>query len=95
MWDQEKLHLSVFDSILAENRIRPTALRPFWELAGFALGAGTALMGKEAAMACTEAVETVIGHHYNEYVLPSRSCLGLRDLGFVYTEALIDLRPKK
>ncbi|KAJ3050284.1 ubiquinone biosynthesis monooxygenase Coq7 [Rhizophlyctis rosea] len=66
MWDQEKLHLSVFDSILAENRIRPTALRPFWELAGFALGAGTALMGKEAAMACTEAVETVIGHHYND-----------------------------
>ncbi|KAF9399169.1 ubiquinone biosynthesis monooxygenase Coq7 [Podila epigama] len=35
-------------------------------MAGFALGAGTALLGKEAAMACTEAVETVIGGHYND-----------------------------
>jgi hypothetical protein len=31
-----------------------------------AIGAGTALMRKEAAMTCTEAVETVIGDHYNE-----------------------------
>ncbi|KAI9094870.1 ubiquinone biosynthesis protein COQ7-domain-containing protein [Phlyctochytrium arcticum] len=66
MWDQEKFHLKVFDDILANNRVRPTALRPFWEAAGYALGAGTALIGKEAAMACTEAVETVIGQHYND-----------------------------
>lgn len=69
MWDQEKHHLAVFDDMLAQNRVRPTALRPFWEAAGYALGAGTALLGKEAAMACTEAVETVIGQHYNEYVV--------------------------
>ncbi|KAG0000045.1 ubiquinone biosynthesis monooxygenase Coq7 [Entomortierella chlamydospora] len=66
MWDQEKHHLKTFDGIISQYRVRPTALRPFWELAGFALGAGTALMGKEAAMACTEAVETVIGGHYND-----------------------------
>ncbi|KAK3825487.1 MAG: ubiquinone biosynthesis protein COQ7-domain-containing protein [Benniella sp.] len=66
MWDQEKHHLKVFDGIISQFRVRPTALRPFWEVAGFALGAGTALMGKEAAMACTEAVETVIGGHYND-----------------------------
>ncbi|KAG0364063.1 putative ubiquinone metabolism-related protein [Gamsiella multidivaricata] len=66
MWDQEKHHLRVFDGIVSQYRVRPTALRPIWELAGFALGAGTALMGKEAAMACTEAVETVIGGHYND-----------------------------
>jgi ubiquinone biosynthesis monooxygenase Coq7 len=29
-------------------------------------GAGCALLGKEAAMACTVAVEDVIGDHYNE-----------------------------
>ena len=49
-----------------QHRVRPTIL---WEVAragGFALGAVTALMGKEAAMACTEAVETVIGEHYDE-----------------------------
>jgi ubiquinone biosynthesis monooxygenase Coq7 len=66
MWDQEKHHLKVFDGIVSQYRVRPTALRPIWEMAGFALGAGTALLGKEAAMACTEAVETVIGGHYNE-----------------------------
>ncbi|KAI1311541.1 hypothetical protein EDD11_003457 [Mortierella claussenii] len=66
MWDQEKHHLKVFDGIVSQYRVRPTALRPLWEMAGFALGAGTALMGKEAAMACTEAVETVIGGHYND-----------------------------
>ncbi|ORZ08824.1 ubiquinone biosynthesis protein Coq7, partial [Lobosporangium transversale] len=66
MWDQEKHHLKVFDGIVSQYRVRPTALRPVWEMAGFILGAGTALMGKEAAMACTEAVETVIGGHYND-----------------------------
>ncbi|KAF9296923.1 ubiquinone biosynthesis monooxygenase Coq7 [Mortierella antarctica] len=66
MWEQEKHHLRVFDGIIAQHRVRPTALRPLWEMAGFALGAGTALLGKEAAMACTEAVETVIGGHYND-----------------------------
>ena len=34
--------------------------------AGFALGASTALMGEKAAMACTVAVEKVIGEHYQE-----------------------------
>lgn len=66
MWDQEKVHLARFDELVAQHRVRPTLLRPLWEIAGFAVGAGTALMGKEAAMACTEAVETVIGDHYND-----------------------------
>ncbi|KAG9305154.1 hypothetical protein G9A89_010662 [Geosiphon pyriformis] len=66
MWDQEKHHLTTFDDIIARHRVRPTFLRPLWESAGFILGAGTALLGKEAAMACTEAVETVIGEHYND-----------------------------
>nr|CAG8598267.1 14407_t:CDS:2 [Entrophospora candida] len=66
MWEQEKVHLRTFDKIIAHHRVRPTLLRPLWELSGYVLGVGTALMGKEAAMACTEAVETVIGEHYNE-----------------------------
>ncbi|KAI9496874.1 ubiquinone biosynthesis protein COQ7-domain-containing protein [Zychaea mexicana] len=66
MWDQEKNHLETFDRLVGDMRIRPSLLRPLWEVAGFAVGAGTALMGKEAAMACTEAVETVIGNHYDD-----------------------------
>ena len=61
---QEERHLKRFNSLMTERRVRPTALVPLWRLAGFALGAGTALMGPKAAHACTEAVENVIEEHY-------------------------------
>ena len=60
----EAVHLAAFDRLLTERGVRPTLLIPLWRLAGFALGAGTALMGEKAAHACTEAVETVIEGHY-------------------------------
>ncbi|MBT4890343.1 MAG: demethoxyubiquinone hydroxylase family protein [Rhodospirillales bacterium] len=64
MAEQEAEHLEIFENLVVERRVRPTALLPLWHLAGFALGAGTALMGKRAAMACTIAVEEVIDEHY-------------------------------
>lgn len=64
MQAQEAVHLARFDQLLTERRVRPTAFAPVWRLAGFALGAGTALLGEKAAHACTEAVETVIEEHY-------------------------------
>ena len=64
MQDHEAEHLARFDKLLTERGVRPTALTPLWRLAGFALGAGTALLGPKAAHACTEAVETVIEEHY-------------------------------
>ena len=64
METQEAEHLARFDRLIAERRVRPTALAPVWRLAGFALGAGTALLGDKAVHACTEAVETVIEQHY-------------------------------
>ena len=67
MWEQEKNHLRLFEEQMQKFRARPTALLPFWSAAGYALGLGTALLGKEAAMACTVAVEEVIGEHYNKY----------------------------
>ena len=69
MWDQEKRHLKLFEEHIQNFRARPTALLPFWSAAGYALGMGTALLGKEAAMACTVAVEEVIGEHYDRLVL--------------------------
>uniref|UniRef100_G3Q654 5-demethoxyubiquinone hydroxylase, mitochondrial n=1 Tax=Gasterosteus aculeatus TaxID=69293 RepID=G3Q654_GASAC len=68
MWDQEKKHLKKFNEILAENRVRPTALLPLWNIAGFVLGASSALLGKEGAMACTVAVEESISEHYNSQI---------------------------
>ena len=64
MAQQEQVHLKAFDLLLNERRVRPTALGPLWHVAGFALGAATALMGEKAAMACTAAVEEVIDDHY-------------------------------
>ena len=68
MWDQEKEHLRKFDSILPSTRTRPSLLRPFWELSGYVMGRVTAQIGLKSAMACTEAVETVIGEHYNDQI---------------------------
>jgi ubiquinone biosynthesis monooxygenase Coq7 len=68
MHDQEAGHFNYFNSLLAKHRIRPTAMYPVWHAAATMLGWGTAVMGREAAMACTEAVETEIGTHYNEQV---------------------------
>jgi ubiquinone biosynthesis monooxygenase Coq7 len=64
MYEQELAHLERFDALLVERRVRPTALQPLWHVAGFALGATTALLGERAAMACTVAVEEVIDEHY-------------------------------
>ena len=64
MLEQEKAHLATFDKLINERRVRPTALMPLWHVAGFALGAATAMMGERAAMACTVGVEEAIDEHY-------------------------------
>ena len=66
MAHQEERHRAFFDRLIAERGVRPTLLQPFWNVAGFALGAATAAIGPEAAMACTAAVETEIDLHYQE-----------------------------
>ncbi len=66
MADQEQEHIEKFNELILEHQVRPTAFLPLWNIAGFALGASTALMGEKAAMACTVAVEKVIGEHYKE-----------------------------
>lgn len=65
MAEQERRHLQRFDGLVAERRVRPTALQPLWNVAGFALGAATAFMSEKAALACTDAIETEIDRHYS------------------------------
>lgn len=66
MAEQEAGHRARFDALLVARGVRPTVLQPLWSAAGFALGAATALIGPEAAMACTAAIETEIDRHYTE-----------------------------
>jgi len=68
MAQQEQRHLETFDALVNARRVRPTALEPVWRVAGFALGAATAMLGEKAAMACTAAVEEVIDQHYARQV---------------------------
>ena len=68
MFDQEAGHFKTFNELMAKHRVRPTAMYPVWQAAATLLGWTTGMMGREAAMACTEAVETEIGNHYNGQV---------------------------
>ncbi|KAI0842436.1 COQ7-domain-containing protein [Hypoxylon sp. FL0890] len=68
MYAQEEGHFNTFNSLIAKHRVRPTALYPLWSVLATGLGWSTAVMGREAAMACTEAVETEIGGHYNNQI---------------------------
>lgn len=66
MWEQEKVHREKFEELIKKHGVRPTALLPVWNVAGFLLGASTAMLGQKAAMACTVAVEDCIVEHYND-----------------------------
>jgi ubiquinone biosynthesis monooxygenase Coq7 len=68
MYNQEAGHLNTFNHLITKHRVSPTIMYPLWQVLATGLGWTTAMMGKEAAMACTEAVETEIGGHYNEQV---------------------------
>jgi ubiquinone biosynthesis monooxygenase Coq7 len=68
MAEQERTHFDALNKLVKDRAVRPTALEPVWHLAGFALGAATALMGEKAAMACTVAVEDVIDEHYAKQI---------------------------
>ncbi|KAL1839961.1 hypothetical protein VTJ49DRAFT_966 [Mycothermus thermophilus] len=68
MYDQEASHLQTFNTLLAKHRVRPSALYPVWSALATGLGWATGVMSREAAMACTEAVETEIGDHYNAQI---------------------------
>jgi 3-demethoxyubiquinol 3-hydroxylase len=63
---QEQRHLKRFNALIADRQVRPTVLQPLWNVAGFALGAATALISEKAALACTDAIETEIDRHYGE-----------------------------
>jgi 3-demethoxyubiquinol 3-hydroxylase len=93
----EERHLARFETLLNERRVRPTLLQPLWSVAGYALGAATALFGERAAMACTVAIEEVIDAHYSaqaEYLAEEdpalrETILAFRDDELAHREAAL------
>ncbi len=80
MLDHELEHLQYFETKIPERGVRPTALLPLWHIGGFAMGAVTALIGREAAMACTVAVEEAIEQHYQKQIEELAGNEGEKDL---------------
>ena len=64
MKEHELEHLNYFEKQIQKRKIKPTYLLPLWDVMGVALGFGTAMIGKKAAMLCTASVEEVIEDHY-------------------------------
>tara|TARA_B100001989_G_scaffold247703_1_gene220262 strand:- start:849 stop:1382 length:534 start_codon:yes stop_codon:yes gene_type:complete len=64
MKEHEKEHFEFFEKEINRRDIKPTKLLPLWDIMGVALGFGTAMLGKKAAMLCTASVEEVIDDHY-------------------------------
>ena len=62
---QEQQHLRTFNDLIADRRVRPTALLPLWHLARFRPRCRDRGAGRKAAMACTVAVEDAIDAHYS------------------------------
>lgn len=92
MYEQEEGHLTTFNALLARHRVRPTAMYPAWSALSYGLGWATAMMGNEAAMACTEAVETEIGDHYNGQVRELLAMVrGWEEEGFEVGEEIREL----
>lgn len=75
MWQTEKKHLEVMRALLRQHNVRPSLLLPIWSTAGRVLGGVTALLGPRSAMACTEAVESVIGEHYDDQLKELKTIL--------------------
>ena len=68
MKEHENEHYDFFDKEIQKRKIKPTKLLPLWDVMGVALGFGTTMLGKKAAMLCTASVEEVIDNHYKNQI---------------------------
>jgi len=68
MAEEEKEHLDYFNNLANERNVHPTKLAPIFEVGAFAMGVGSALLGRKAAYVCTEAVEEIIEDHYDNQI---------------------------
>jgi ubiquinone biosynthesis monooxygenase Coq7 len=64
----EKEHCDYFENEIKKRNIKPTKFLPLWDILGVALGFGTTILGKKAAMLCTASVEEVIDEHYSNQI---------------------------
>ena len=64
MLEQEKEHLSYFETMLPKTRTRPSLFYGFWRKAGYAIGVLSRRASPYGGMALTVGVEETIDQHY-------------------------------
>ena len=72
----EREHCRRFRALMPSRGTQPCGALPLWGLGGVALGAVTALLGPNAVLICTEAVERTVHRHLEEQL----AWLGERDI---------------
>ena len=71
----ERTHLAAFRELMWPRGTRPCGAMPLWGLGGIALGLFTGLLGRNAILICTEAVERTVHAHLDKQL----AWLGKRD----------------
>jgi ubiquinone biosynthesis monooxygenase Coq7 len=62
----EERHLAAFRSMMPARAAKPCRAMWIWSVGGALLGGLTGLMGREAVLACTEAVEATVHRHLDD-----------------------------
>jgi 3-demethoxyubiquinol 3-hydroxylase len=85
----ERQHLKLFRDLMPLRGTRPCGAMPLWGIGGTILGLATGLLGTNASMACTEAVERVVHAHLEKQI----EWIGARDVAL--TEAIVSVRDQE
>jgi ubiquinone biosynthesis monooxygenase Coq7 len=66
MLAHEIMHRARFAEAMPSRQARPCRMLFLWGMGGWLLGAGTAVLGRNAIWACTAAVEEAVHRHLND-----------------------------
>lgn len=66
--EHERVHRRRFRDLMPERASKPCRLMWIWGIGGGVLGLVTGVLGREAILACTEAVETTVHRHLDDQI---------------------------
>ncbi len=66
--EHECSHRRRFRELMPDRASKPCRMMWIWGVGGAVLGLVTGVLGREAILACTEAVETTVHHHLDDQI---------------------------
>lgn len=64
----ERRHQVAFEGLMRERDVTPCRTLSLWGIGGYLLGLVTSLLGRDAILVCTEAVEQTVHRHLNDQI---------------------------